>query len=99
MELAQKHLRPGERTRDDHPDLQGMRKDVYPSGERSALAGLLPGVQRESPAGAADHPKLPGLRAELHFPGGCKALAGLLHGVPGEAALTPRSSRETGRNK
>ena len=62
-----------------------MREDLYTSGECSALAGLLPGVQGEIPAGRVPHQKVPEMREDLHIPVKRPSLAKILPGMPGEA--------------
>ena len=44
-----------------------MREDLHSSGRRPILAGLLPGVQGEVPAGADHHKKVPKMREDLYL--------------------------------
>ena len=44
-----------------------MRKDLHSSGKCPELAGLLPGVQGEVPAGADHHKKVPKMREDLYL--------------------------------
>lgn len=68
-----------------HQDLQKLREDVYPPGGSAALAGLLPGLPGEGPAGGDDHQAMPPLREGLHVRLLRKALAEDLPVLPGEA--------------
>jgi len=58
---------PGADAGDDHEDLPYLWQDVYPSGGGAALAGLLPGMPGEIPAGGDGHEDLPGMRTALHI--------------------------------
>ena len=68
----------------DYKNLPEMREDVYPSGERAILAGLLPGMQSKG-SGAEDHKKMQGLRKGLFIPLDRQTLAELLQRMSGEA--------------
>jgi len=64
-----------------------MRKDVYPSGECSELADILPGVQGEVSAGGDDHQSMPEMRQELYLSFRRTAMAEILSGVPDRALM------------
>ena len=50
----------------DHKDMQDMWQDVFPPGGGAALAGLLPGMPGEAPAGGDDHQNVPQMWTQLH---------------------------------
>ena len=58
-----------------HKNMQVLREDVYPPGERPALAGRLPGMPGKASPGRTDHQDLPALREELHVSVVRRALA------------------------
>ena len=68
-----------------HKDLQKLREDLHPAGERAGLAGYLSGLPGKAPADGDGHAQVPGLRGELHLPLGAPALAEALPGMPGKA--------------
>ena len=63
---------------DDHEDLQEVREDVHAPGGGAALAGLLPGMPGEVPAGGNHHEGVPPLRKALRIPVLRQALAEIL---------------------
>lgn len=69
----------------DHKDMQDMWQDVFPPGGGAALAGLLPGMPGEAPAGGDDHQDVPQMWAQLHIRILRPAMAQILPGLPGEA--------------
>ena len=68
-----------------HKDLQKLREDLHPAGERTALAGYLPGLPDKAAPDGDGYAQVPGLRGKLHLPLSAPALAEALSGVPGEA--------------
>ena len=64
-----------------------MREDLHSSGKCPELAGLLPGVQGEVPAGADHHKKVPKMREDLHIPVRRPAMAEILSGVSEKAEV------------
>ena len=62
-----------------------MREDLHAPGRRPILAGLLPGVQGEVPAGGRPYPKVPEMREGFHFSVKRPALAEVLPGMSGKA--------------
>ena len=51
----------------DNKNMYDMREDLHSSGKCPELAGLLPGVQGEVPAGGDHHKKVPKMREDLYL--------------------------------
>ena len=64
-----------------------MREDIHASGTCPALAGLLPGVQGEIPAGRVPHQKVSEMRKDLHLPIKRPELAKILPGMSGKRTV------------
>lgn len=72
---------------DDHKKMQILRENFYAAGKCPALAGLLPGVQGEIPAGRVPHQKVSEMRKDLHLPIKRPELAKILPGMSEKAYL------------
>ena len=64
-----------------------MREDFHASGKCPALAGLLPGVQGEIPAGRVPHQKVSEMRKDLHLSIKRSELAKILPGMLGKRTV------------
>ena len=70
-----------------------MRENLHSSGKRPILAGLLPGVQGEVPAGGRPYQKVPEMREDFHFSVKHPALAEVLPGMPGKVVTGRKSMK------
>lgn len=66
---------------DDYKNMQILREDIFPPGERSILAGLLSGVQVESSC-TDDYKKMQGLWKHVCIFPDFEEVAELLPGMP-----------------